>query len=264
MYVLLFAFWFLMIFCMYFSFKYRNPYRLIMVFGKKGSGKTTFLTKTAVNAMRKGKAVYSTVEVPGAVLFDVQNIGLYTFPPESVVLIDEVGMIWDNRNYKNFRTDVRDYFKLQRQYRNTVYLFSQTFDVDVKLRNLTDAMYLCKCHMGFLSIARKIKRDIVIVSPQGDSEARIADNLESEPFIFSLFGAKSVIFTFIPNWAKYFKSFNPKPLPLMEGSLCPSLLKSERSQKWFSWRMPFFMFLQDLFDFDNIDPLLWWYLSSIN
>lgn len=264
MYVLLFAFWFLMIFCMYFSFKYRNPYKLIMVFGKKGSGKTTFLTKTAVNAMRKGKTVYSTVEVPGAVLFDVQNIGLYTFPPESVVLIDEVGMIWDNRNYKNFRTDVRDYFKLQRQYRNTVYLFSQTFDVDVKLRNLTDAMYLCKCHMGFLSIARKIKRDIVIVSPQGDSEARIADNLEFEPFIFALFGTKSVIFTFIPNWAKYFKSFNPKPLPLMQGSLCPSLLEPECSRKRFSWRMPSLLFLQDLFDFDNIDPLLWWYLSSIN
>ena len=81
MYFVLFFFWFLMIFCMYFSFKYRNPYRLIMVFGKKGSGKTIFLTKIAVNAIHKGKTVYSTVEVPGAVLFDVQNIGLYTFPP---------------------------------------------------------------------------------------------------------------------------------------------------------------------------------------
>lgn len=234
MYALLFVFWFLMVFCMYYSFKFRNPYKLIMVFGKKGSGKTTFLTKTAVKAMRKGKTVYSTVEIPGAILYDVQNIGVYTFPHNAVILIDEVGMIWDNRNYKNFRMDVRDYFKLQRQYRNTVYLFSQTFDVDVKLRNLTDSMYLCKCFFGFMSIARKIKRDIVIVSPQGDSEARIADSLEFEPFLFSLFGAKSVIFTFIPNWVKYFKSYNPKSLPMMPGTECPSLPRKKRTKK----RMP--------------------------
>ncbi len=207
-------------FCIIMAVRYRNPYKLVMVFGKKGSGKTTFLTKIAIQAVKKGKAVYSTVYVPGAVLFDVQEIGTRTFPPESVVLIDEVGMIWDNRNFKNFRTDVRDYFKLQRQYRNTVYLFSQTFDVDVKLRNLTDAMYLCKCHMGWLSVARKIRRDIVIVEPQGDSESRIADSLEFEPFLLSLLGAKSVIFTYIPHWAKYFKSFNPKPLPFVEGEVC--------------------------------------------
>ena len=263
MYVLLFSFWFLIMFCMYFSFKYRNPYRLIMVFGKKGSGKTTFLTKTAVKAIRKGKTVYSTVEVPGAHLFDVQNIGMYTFPHDSVIFIDEVGMIWDNRNYKNFRMDVRDYFKLQRQYRNTVYLFSQTFDVDVKLRNLTDAMYLCKCHMGFLSVARKIKRDIVIVSPQGDSEARIADSLEFEPFIFSLFGAKSVIFTFIPNWVKYFKSYDPKPLSMMEASLCPALPAGSR--KRFRWRMPSWSAVCDFFDFEDINPVfLWWHLSCFH
>lgn len=228
MYVLLAVFWLLMMFCFYFAFKFRNPYKLIMVFGKKGSGKTTFLTKTAVKAMKKGKTVYSTVQVPGAVLFDVQNVGKYAFEPNSVVFIDEVGMIWDNRDYKNFRPDVRDFFKLQRQYRNPVYLFSQTFDVDVKLRNLTDAMYLCRCHMGFLSVARKIKRDIVIVNPEGDSEARIADSLEFEPLIFSLFGVKSIIFTFIPNWSKYFKSFNPKPLPPMPGTVCPALPARQR------------------------------------
>lgn len=259
MYVLLFLFWFVMMFCIFFSFKYRNPYRLIMVFGKKGSGKTTFLTKTAVNAMRKGKKVYSTVEVPGAVLFNVQDIGMYTFPPESVILIDEVGMIWDNRNFKNFRTDVRDYFKLQRQYRNTVYLFSQTFDIDLKLRNLTDAMYMCKCYMGFISIARKIKRDIVIVSPQGDSEARIADDLIFEPFILALFGAKSIIFTFIPAWSRYFKSYNPKPLPFVEGSVCPALPSRSRKSRIRS----FLCRLPELFDFSGIDPLLlWWFFAS--
>ena len=30
--------------------KYLNPYKLIFVFGKKGSGKTTYLTKIAINS----------------------------------------------------------------------------------------------------------------------------------------------------------------------------------------------------------------------
>lgn len=189
------------------SKKYNNPYKLIMVFGKKGSGKTTFLTKTAVKYIRKGRPVYSTVYVPGAHMFDVQDIGQVDFPKNSVIFIDEVGMIWDNRNFKNFRTDVRDYFKLQRHYGHTVYLFSQTFDIDVKLRNLTDSMYLVRCYMGWFSVAKKIKRDITLVEPTGESEARIADSLEFVPLWLSLFGAQSVKFTFIPYWSKLFDSY---------------------------------------------------------
>lgn len=204
----------LLIPCFVLFFKYRNPYKLIMVFGKKGSGKSTLLAKTAYRYIRKGRPVYSTVYVPGAHLFDVNNVGCMSFPPESVILIDEVGMIWDNRNFKTFRTDVRDYFKFQRHYKHTVYLFSQTFDVDIKLRNLTDAMYLVRCYMGWFSVARKIRRDIVLVEPQGDSEARIADSLEFEPIWLSLFGAKSVQCTYIPRWTKLFDSFEaPVLLP---------------------------------------------------
>lgn len=211
-------FWFALFFALiavaiYLSQKYKNPYKLVMIFGKKGSGKTTLLAKIAVQAIRKGKKVYSTFYVPGVYLFDVNEIGQKEFPHDCVIIIDEVGMIWDNRNFKSFRSDVRDWFKLQRQYRNTVYLASQTFDIDVKLRNLTDRMYLCKCHMGWLSVAKRIKRDIVLVQPTGESESRIADSLEFEPFWLSLFGAQTVIFTYIPRWAKVFKSFNPKKLP---------------------------------------------------
>ena len=198
--------------CILLSMKYRNPYKLIMVFGKKGAGKTTFLAKTAFQYIKKGRPVYSTVYIPGANLFDVNRVGFMSFPPESVIFIDEVGMIWDNRNFKAFRPEVRDYFKLQRHYKHTVYLFSQTFDIDLKLRNLTDSMYLLRCHMGWLSVARKIRRDITIVEPSGDSESRIADSLSFEPFLLSLFGAKSVIFTFIPHWTALFSSYDAPEL----------------------------------------------------
>lgn len=214
----------LVVFCMIYSKKFANPYKLIMVFGKKGSGKTTLLTKLAVKELKKGKTVYSTVDVPGCITFDVKKVGDYVFPPDSVVFIDEVGMIWDNRNYKQFKESVRDYFKLQRHYRNKVYLFSQTFDIDVKLRNLTDSMYLCTCHMGFISIARKIKRNIMIVQASAESESRIADSLEFVPIWFSLFGADSFIFTFIPNWTKYFDSHETPAKPFVLGNPLPVLV----------------------------------------
>lgn len=214
-------FFILLIPCVYLFKKYKNPYKLIMVFGKKGSGKTTFLTKTAYKYIRKGRPVYSTVYVPGAYLFDVNEIGKKTFPRESVIFIDEVGMIWDNRNFKNFRTDVRDYFKLQRHYGHTIYLFSQTFDIDIKLRNLTDSMYLVRCHMGWLSVAKKIKRDIMLVQPTGESEARIADSLEFEPFWFSFFGAKTRVFTYIPRWCRLFDSYEAPVLDPMPAVYIP-------------------------------------------
>lgn len=203
------------VFCIVMARKYRNPYKLTLVFGKKGSGKTTLLTKKAVQCIRQGKEVYSTVYIPGAFMFDVQEIGHRTFPPESVVFVDEVGMIWDNRNFKSFRPEVRDWFKLQRHYHVTVWLFSQATDIDIKLRMLMDEMYLCACHMNFISIARKIRRSITIVHPSGDAEARIADDIEFVPVWWSLFGAKSAIFTYIPNWSKYFDSFDAPELPIV-------------------------------------------------
>lgn len=215
-FLLLFAFILLLIPFVYFTYQYRNPYKLIMVFGKKGSGKTTFLAKKSYQYLKKGRPVYTTEYIPGTIHFDVDKIGYMTFPENAVLMIDEVGMIWDNRNFKTFKPEVRDYFKYQRHEKHTVFLFSQTFDVDVKLRNLTDAMYLCTCHFGWLSIARKIKRSIVLVQPMGDSESRIADNLEFEPWLWSLFGAGTIIFTFIPRWTCLFNSHEKLGLPMVE------------------------------------------------
>ena len=106
--------------------KYANPFKLIMIFGKKGSGKSTLLTRLALKYIKQGRLVYSNtpLNIPGVRLYDVQDIGEYTFPPYSIVFVEEVGMIWDNREFAKFRNDVRDWFKLQRHHKVTVYLFS--------------------------------------------------------------------------------------------------------------------------------------------
>lgn len=204
--IVFFIFILFLIIIFIYSRKFVNPYRLYMVFGKKGSGKTTYMTKLAVQYHKKGRKIYSNTNIPYATVIDIRTLGQFVPPPESVLLIDEVGMIWDNRNFKNFRDDVRDYFKLQRHYRNIVYLFSQTFDIDLKLRNLTDAMFLVTSPIPILSVVKRIKRTIVLVQPIADAEGRIADNLEFVPFWQNLFGARALQITFIPRWAKFFDS----------------------------------------------------------
>lgn len=194
----------------YLNIKYRNPYKLIMIFGKKGSGKTTYLCKLAQKHLKKGWTVFSTVQIPGTYLIDGKDVGLLQFPRDSVILMDEVGMLYDNREFKNFKNSTRDYFKLQRHYGHKIYLFSQTWDIDVKLRNLTDQMYLLINFFGWLSVGKQIKRKIVVVKPTENTESRIADELVISPFILTPLGAR--VFTFIPYWAKYFNSFEAPEL----------------------------------------------------
>lgn len=225
---------------------YVNPYKLIMIFGKKGSGKSTILTKYAVQYIKKGWTVYSTEYIPGTYYIKPEFIGKFQlkdynfkainvddyhglkkffvklrlkfFPhrPKILLLIDEVGMIYDNRNFKSFSTEVRDFFKLQRHYYVRCVMFSQTFDVDKKLRDLTDAMYLVK-NIGriFCYGKRIVKRQNISNDSLDGSGGKIVDEYAFEPFLLPF----SRSLTFIPKYTKYFNSFIAPELPPMNFGL---------------------------------------------
>lgn len=186
--------------------KFRNPYRLTMIFGKKGAGKTTLLTKLAIKYGKEGYKVFSNVEIFGCYKLNIDDIGFRDFPVNSVLLIDEVSLIWDNRNFKSFKTEVARYFRLQRHYKNIVYLFSQNFDVDKKIRDLCDDMYLLTNIFGFLSIARKIKKTPTLHTPETDDTGKSkSEGFITENFTFDI--PSTWIFTYIPRYVKFFNSF---------------------------------------------------------
>lgn len=220
-----FTFW-LVVVMLVFHFstrKYLNPYKLYMVFGKKGSGKSTLMTRLAVDhVMKKGWTVYCTekINVPGVRYFDVSEIGKKSFDTHSLVLVDEVGMIWDNRDFKKFATEVRDWFKLQRHYQCKVYLFSQSFDIDKKLRDLTDGLYLCDTVLRVFTWAKRIHRTVVLTEAEADRESRISENLEFDSILMWPFGGR--ILTYIPKYAHFFDShcvpvLDPVPFEEMSG-----------------------------------------------
>lgn len=185
--------------------EYLNPYKLTMVFGPKGSGKTTTLTYLACKYQKLGWTVYSTEPIPGCYPISGDLVGYVHLKQNSVLLVDEVGCIWDNRDFKSFKKEVRNWFKYQRHYRVRVYLFSQTFDIDKKLRDLTDDMFLMQKKFRVFTWAKRIVKKIVLVEASAESPSKIDENLTFDPFLFWIFGSRMLIY--IPKYAKLFDSF---------------------------------------------------------
>ncbi len=205
------------------SREFFNPYKLFMVFGGKGSGKTTLMNKLGIKHKKAGWKVYSDRKIPGCYHFDINQFGLCRFPDDSVILIDEVSLIWGNRDFKNFQKNVETYFRYQRQYKNKIYLFSQSFDVDKKIRLLTDYMYLTVCYFNIFSVARRIRivPSVTAASKNAAGESRIVEDYEFDPWYKLLFGG--MICTYIPAWSKYFKSFDPPFLDDMPAEELPDI-----------------------------------------
>lgn len=192
-----------------------NPYKLIFVFGKKGSGKSTLLEKLSHQYLKKGWTVYST-EVTGEFSFTTydpavinpispKDIYHFNFPERSAIFIDEVSLIWDNRNFKNMDPKVVEWFRYQRHHKCRVYLFSQSFDIDKKLRDLCDEMYIVGKFARVLVRAKRIIRKPVVVHPSPEAPARIDEDLIVDGPLMAFFGGR--IYAWIPYWAKTFNSF---------------------------------------------------------
>lgn len=204
------------------TLKYLNPYKLLFYFGKKGSGKSTLLTKIAYENLKKGIPVYSTEDISilvkdkkthkkvtvSTIPLEPASIYAYSFPAGSVILIDEASLLWSNRDFKSLDKRVIQWFQLQRKYKVTVHLFSVSFDIDKKIRDLCDEMYIVKKFARVWSFARHVVRKPVIVHPVGEAPASIQDDIiEDGPLLFA-FGGLRV--TFIPRWARLFDSFKNK------------------------------------------------------
>lgn len=209
--------------------KFLNPYKLIFVFGKKGSGKSTLLQKLSFQYACKGWNVYSTEvsDIGQNVLIkqkkhrrktdedeqpfhtirkiDPKKIYEYQFPPKTCIFIDEVSLIWDNRNFKNMDPKVVAWFRYQRHYKCRVYLFSQSFDIDKKLRDLCDEMYIVNKFARILVRAKRIIRKPIVVHPSPEAPARIDEDLVVDGPLMAIFGGR--IYASIPHWSKTYDSF---------------------------------------------------------
>lgn len=192
--------------------KYKNPYKLYMVFGKKGSGKSSYLVRQAIRYQKKGYIVYTNMSdccLENIRIIDADTLGDFVPVADSCLLLDEVGMLYDNRDFRNLKKSVRDFFKLQRHYKVVCFLASQTFDIDKKIRDLVDQMYLVSNVATAFSLVRPIRKTVTLTEATAEGESRIAENLK---FCF----ITSWRLLWIPSTIRYFQSFNAPEKPILE------------------------------------------------
>lgn len=141
-----------------------------VVFGVPGSGKTTLAAKIAhqeLEKYKKGKEhfkVFSNFPLDGAILYDpLTDLGIYDIR-NSVILIDEAGIDFNNRKFKSFPDHLIKWCKLHRHYKCSVFVFSQSYDdMDITFRRLASTFWICrKIPIINLLIVRPIKRRIGI------------------------------------------------------------------------------------------------------
>lgn len=234
--VILLVFLVLVSFVFFMIYKYRNEYKLIMIFGKKGCGKTTTLNKLAIRYLRKGWQVFSTDYIQGTFQIKPEDFGHVNIPQKqfsfssedknlsdpkkrrkkldppvkAVVLVDEVGLIWHARDWKSFDKKVREYLKLQRHYHVRIYLCSQSFDVDKSVRDLCDEMWLLVNVLNIFSYGKRIIKSFDIVQATAESPSTLVENLKFDSLFFAPFGSRML--TYIPKYAKFFDSFEAPEL----------------------------------------------------
>lgn len=191
------------------NLKYRNPYKLTFVFGKKGAGKSCYMVRQMHRYLKRGWNVYTDmadVRIPGVRLISVGHFADFKPEPHSLVCLDEVGISMDNRSYKSFPSGLRDFFKYVRKMQIVVIMNSQAFDVDKKVRDTTDSMLLLQSIGSLFCVARPIRRSITLTEPSAEAESRIADVLR---------------FAWIFDWKiyympAYFRYFDSKAMPPRE------------------------------------------------
>lgn len=193
--------------------RFVNPYTNNFIFGKKGSGKSTLMVKKMLKYQKRGWHIYTDMQdciIPGVRIIGSAN-ELEHFTPEyhSMLALEEVGITFDNRNFKKFPEGLRDWFKFERKYRVCVWQNSQSYDIDKKIRDCVDGLYLQSNISNVIGITRPIRKSVTLTQPSADSEARIAEGLRFAPIW-------KWQFTWLPRYHKYFDSFNAPARPELE------------------------------------------------
>lgn len=208
------------------SSKYKNPYKLYFIFGRKGSGKSTLMVNKLFHYMKKGYIVYTdmNVNIPGVRIIDPNDLQDHWPEQNCAIFIDEAQLYWDNRQFKNFAKGFLEFFSFQRKCKAVLFMNSQSFDIDKKIRDRADGLILQSNIGNFISVSRPILKKIVLTEATSDSESRISENLSFDKFWHFKF-------YYMPKYWQYFDSFElpyRPPLPYKEVPQTEVIVKNQR------------------------------------
>lgn len=168
----------------------KHPIQLNVYFGVPGAGKSTYAAFLARSAAREsiiirlcrrypcrlsewilnGKnwkrkiPVFSNVPIKGTLELDARKDIGNVMISDGKLIIDEAGVEFNNRDYKNFPKEAIKWFKYHRHYGVSVDVFSQSFeDMDITLRRLAQNFYVVKRSIfPYFVLTKRIRRKVGI------------------------------------------------------------------------------------------------------
>lgn len=154
--------------------------KVILVYGKKGAGKSIYLASCAFHGMAANRIVFSNFDCKGCLPLP-ERYWDYAYPPSSILLIDEVALIHRNRDFKSFEKDTAAWYKMVRKFGITVVLSSQIDDVDKTLRSSAD--YVIRFHTKYQLLSWSLSIgdvwiNTLVVQPQVDENGKASGAAE--------------------------------------------------------------------------------------
>lgn len=169
--------------------------------GKKRSGKTTILTALAIKYLLKGKKVYANYDIPGCYRFDPTMIGFRDLPANSVAILDEIGIVFNNRSWESFDIQKIEWFKLQGHHKVKVIIATQSpTDFDKVIRELVDRIFIVKKLFRIFIISRRVTKTLDIANSEGGQN--VGGNIV---FRYSYAGLPRIYL--LPRYTPFFDSF---------------------------------------------------------
>lgn len=196
--------------------QYNSNFTLSLFYGKKGAGKSTIFVRGIIKYMKKGYTVFTDIpcNLPGVYKVNSLDLATYTLPPYSFIAMDEGGLLFDNRSFKTFPKGLTEWFKLQRHYKCICWINSQSPDIDLKIRNLADKLYIVRKVGHFVTWLRPLGRQVKLIESTAEADSRIAEDLYYMPFW-------TWRFYWLPKYWKYFDSFAAPHRDIIPSHLLP-------------------------------------------
>lgn len=192
----------------------RDNQECSLYLGMPGAGKTTYVSYISYLCWLTGKKCFCNIPVFGAIPYTKDDLGKYDMS-NSVILLDEAGIMYDNRSFSNaFSNESLTFLKYLRHYKCCIALFSQSNDIDVKWVRMSKQIFMVNRSLipGFTSLS-KVRR-VLDVNPDTH---KLEDFYDKEKGLFARIKRfrfrRKPYYKFFDSWAAPKLPPMPKEIP---------------------------------------------------